>query len=373
MPLRTGVRNARDDATGSTGSTGSGAARRPLLVTGMARAGTSWVGKMLEAGGDFVYINEPMNPRHPPGRSPGILNADIRQEYLYITGDNGPGYLEAFRDTVRFRYHVLAEVRQNHRPFDLAKMVKYLSSFTLGWLLEKRPMLNDPYATLSARWLAEELGAQVVAVVRQPAAMLASFRKLGYERIDFRALLDQPLLMRDWLEPLRAEMETAEGEDLVAQVALLWRILYRVTAAYRSTVPGFVVVRHEDLSLDPVAAYEKLHVDLGLPFTDEVRTAVEEGSGLKAAPAAGSDNGGKTHVWRLSRRGFLSRTAYRPMDSRASLGTWRSAVTPDEIARIRWLTEDVTRLYYTDAELDWLLAGSPDDGTSPFGDLSSVA
>lgn len=363
MPFRTGVRS---DATRFE------VTRRPLLVTGMARAGTSWVGKMIEAGGDFVYVNEPMNPRHPPGRSPGILDADITQEYLYITGDNGPEYLRAFRDTVRFRYHVLAEVRRNHRPFDLAKMVKYLTSFTLGRLLGKRPMLNDPYATLSARWLAEELGAQVVAVVRQPAAMLASFRKLGYERIDFRALLDQPLLMRDWLEPLRAEMETADREDLVAQVALLWRILYRVTAAYRTSVPGFVVVRHEDLSVDPLGAYEKLHADLGLPFTDEVRAAVEEGSGLGAAPGAGSGEG-KTHVWRLSRRGFLSRTAYRPMDSRASLGTWRSAVTPDEIARIRWLTEDVARLYYTDAELDWLLAGSPDDGTSPFGDLSSVA
>jgi hypothetical protein len=337
----------------------------------MARAGTSWVGKMIEAGGDFVYINEPMNPRHPPGRSPGILNADIAQEYLYITEDNGPRYLDAFRDTVRLRYHVLAEVRRNHRPFDLAKMVKYGTSFTLGRLLEKRPMLNDPYATLSARWLAEQLEAQVVAIVRQPAAMLASFRKLGYERIDFRALLGQPLLMRDWLEPLRAEMETAAGEDLVAQVALLWRILYRVTAAYRSTVPGFVVVRHEDLSVDPVAAYEKLHVELGLPFTAEVRAAVEEGSGL--TPAGGTGAGEKTHVWRLSRRGFLSRTAYRPMDSRASLGRWRSAVTPDEIARIRWLTEDVARLYYTDDELDWLLAGSPDDGSSPFGGPSSLA
>jgi hypothetical protein len=337
----------------------------------MARAGTSWVGKMIEAGGDFVYINEPMNPRHPPGRSPGILNTDITQEYLYITDENGPRYLGAFRDTVRFRYHPLAELRRNHRPFDLAKMAKYATSFALGWLLEKRPMLNDPYATLAARWLAEQLGAQVVAVVRHPAAMLASFRKLGYERIDLRGMLDQPLLMRDWLEPLRAETETAGGEDLVGQAALLWRILYRVTAAYRSTVPGFVVVRHEDLSVDPLAAYEKLHVELGLPFTAEVRAAVEEGSGLTLA--RGAAGGEKTHVWRLSRRGFLSRTAYRPMDSRGSLGAWRSAVTPDEIARIRWLTEDVARLYYTDEELDWLLAGSPDDGPSPFGSPSSTA
>ena len=333
----------------------------------MARAGTSWVGKMLEAGGDFVYVNEPMNPRHPPGRSPGILRAEVTREYLYITADNAGEFRDAFRDTVRLRYHMLAEVRRNHKPFDLAKMAKYATAFTLGSLRSKRAMLNDPYATLSAKWLAEEIGAQVVAVVRQPAAMLASFRKLGYDDLRLGDLLDQPLLMRDHLEPFRAEMEAAVGgRDLVAQVALLWRILHHVTDAYRSTVPGFVVVRHEDLSVDPVAGYRTLHAALGLPFTPEVQAAVEEGSGLRGS-GGGAD---KTHVWRLSKRNFLSRTAYRPMDSRASLGRWRASVTDEEVARIRTLTEDVARLYYTDAELDWLLAGSPDGMPSPLVSLA---
>lgn len=337
---------------------------RPLLVTGMARAGTSWVGKMIEAGGGFVYVNEPMNPRHPPGRSPGILRADITQDYLYISDENGDEYLDAFADTVRLRYHLLAEVRRNHTPFDLAKMAKYVSAFTLGRLRGRRAMLNDPYATLAARWLAERLGAQVVAVVRQPAAMLASFRKLGYEDVRLADLLGQPLLVRDWLAPFRDDLEAVQPGDLVAQVAHLWRVLHHVTAAYQAVVPGFVVVRHEDLSVDPVGGYARLHAALGLPFTPEVHAAVEEGSGLRGS--AGSAE--RTHVWRLSRRGLLSRTAYRPMDSRAGLGRWRSAVSDEEVERIRALTADVAAAYYTDAELDWLLAGSPADVPSPLAD-----
>jgi hypothetical protein len=43
----------------------------PILVTGMPRTATSWVGKMLEASGALVDVNEPLNPQHPPGRSPG--------------------------------------------------------------------------------------------------------------------------------------------------------------------------------------------------------------------------------------------------------------------------------------------------------------
>src|SRR5436309_312642 len=44
----------------------------PILVTGMPRSATSWVGKMLDASGEVVYINEPLNPEHPPGRTPGV-------------------------------------------------------------------------------------------------------------------------------------------------------------------------------------------------------------------------------------------------------------------------------------------------------------
>ena len=40
--------------------------RSPILVTGLPRSGTSWVGKMLAASGELVYVNEPLNPQHPP-------------------------------------------------------------------------------------------------------------------------------------------------------------------------------------------------------------------------------------------------------------------------------------------------------------------
>ena len=88
----------------------------PLLVTGMPRTATSWVGKMLEASGALVYVNEPLNPQHPPGRSPGVLRADVEHAFQYISEENERVWLPAFRDTVRLRFHPLAEVRRNHAP-----------------------------------------------------------------------------------------------------------------------------------------------------------------------------------------------------------------------------------------------------------------
>ena len=63
---------------------------RPILVTGIPRSGTSWVGKMLDAGGEVVYINEPLSDHRPPGRSPGVLAAPVHHRFQYISEANEP-------------------------------------------------------------------------------------------------------------------------------------------------------------------------------------------------------------------------------------------------------------------------------------------
>ena len=116
----------------------------PLLVTGMPRTATSWVGKMLEASGALVYVNEPLNPQHPPGRSPGVLRADVTHAFQYISEYNERVWLPAFQDTVRLRFHPLAEVRRNHGPYDLLRALKYTAGFGLGRLRGRRACSTTP-------------------------------------------------------------------------------------------------------------------------------------------------------------------------------------------------------------------------------------
>jgi hypothetical protein len=319
--------------------------RRPVMVTGMARAGTSWVAEMLRAAGGFVHLNEPFNPKHPPGQCPGILRAPVDHMYLYVAGELEPVFQAALADTFRFRYHPIAELRRNRRAFDLAKMAKYWSAFVAGSLTGKRPLLDDPYASLSAEWIARTFDAQVAVIVRHPAAMVASYKRLGY-RMDFRHLLDQPALMADWLEPYRADMQAlVDGpEDRITQVALLWKVLHVALGGMAARCDRLHLTRYEDLSLDPEGAYGQLFATLGLEFNAAARTAVVE--------ATSGSSRDKAHQWRLSRRGFLSRTAFRPMDSKANLSAWRSVVTPEELARIRAITEDVACRFYSDEEWD---------------------
>ena len=312
----------------------------PLLVTGMPRTATSWVGKMLEASGALVYVNEPMNPQHPPGRSPGVLRAEVAHAFQYISEHNERDWLPAFRDTVRLRFHPLAELRRNHRPEDVARAVRNAAGFTLGRLRGRRALLDDPYAVFAAPWLARRVGCRVVVTVRDPVATVSSWRRLGWTP-RLGELLAQPALVRDRLARFAPELETAvagngDRPEGVGPASLLWRVIYGTVAGYRDEVPGLEVVRHEDLSADPVPAFATLYERLGLPFGPAAERAVRE------ATTAGS--GGGAMRWSVS-AGGVSKTAARRLDSRANLQVWRERLSDQEVARIRELTADVAPLF----------------------------
>ena len=87
--------------------------------------------------------------------------------------------------------------------------------------------------------------------VRHPAAFASSLKRLDWP-FEFTDLLDQPLLMQDYLEPYRKDMQATHPNDVIGQASLLWMMIYRVVYSIRQRIPSIQVVRHEDLSLDPV-------------------------------------------------------------------------------------------------------------------------
>ncbi len=239
-------------------------AYRGILVTGLPRSGTSWVGKMLQAGGEVVYVNEPLNPAHPPGRSPGVLNAEVTHRYQYICADNEERWVRAFSDTLRLRYHPVAELRRNHRAYDLARLAKYSSAFVIGKIRHRRPLIDDPFAVFSSAWFAERVGCQVIVCVRHPFGFVGSWQQLGW-KVPFGELLGQPLLMRDLLGAYADEMRALEGSaDRIARTALLWRITYAVLGEMAARTSRVHVRRYEDLARAPEEGFRELYETCGL-------------------------------------------------------------------------------------------------------------
>ena len=296
----------------------------PILVTGAHRTGTTWIGRMLAAEDGVAYISEPLNVLHRPG----VFAAPVRYWYTYITPENEASFLPAFHEVLDYDYHLLAELRSIRSRKDLLRMIRDFHSFFIGSMQGERPLLKDPFAVFCAPWFAERLGCQVVITVRHPAGFASSLKRLGWS-FDFKDLLDQPLLMRDYLEKDRADMEKMPPDDIVGQASLLWRMIYRVVHSTRKAHPDFQIVRHDDFSRDPVARFRELYTSLGLSFTPRAEQAILKSSSSENPNELARN---KTHSVKL--------------DSRANMENWKKRLSPEEIKRIRDITGEVTALYY---------------------------
>jgi len=303
---------------------------RPILVTGAHRSGTTWVGKMLAASPQVAYISEPLNVLHRPG----VLRVPVKYWYTYICHDNEGVFLPALNETLGFRYHAWSEIKSLRSRKDMLRMGRDLGIFLKGNTFKLRPLLKDPFAVFSAPWFAGRLNCQVVITVRHPAAFASSLKRLEWP-FELEHLLEQPLLMRDWLEPFRDEMENLARDDLIGAAALLWRMVYHTVEEYRKGHPEFQVVRHEDLSLNPIQGFRSLYSALGLEYNSKVQGAIRDSSSSEN-PAELSKS--KVHAVKL--------------DSRSNLENWKRRLAPEEIDRIRQMTEEVACLYYPDISWD---------------------
>jgi len=76
-------------------------AKKPILITGSHRSGTTWVGRMLAEAPSVFYIHEPFSVTDPPSR--GICNAEFKHWFTYITPENESYYYEAIKNTIKLK------------------------------------------------------------------------------------------------------------------------------------------------------------------------------------------------------------------------------------------------------------------------------
>lgn len=301
---------------------------RPILVTGTHRSGTTWVGKMLAAGASTAYISEPLNVLHRPG----VFHTKVKHWYQYICEDNQDEFLPSFRELLELDYRLWDEIRSLRSRRDFLRMGRDFFIFYNGLMRGQRVLLKDPFAVFSLDWFAKCLNCKIVVAVRHPAAFASSLKRLGWP-FEFQDLLDQPLLMRDFLEPYRDQMAAARSDGIIGQSALLWNLIYRSVHTMLERNPDFIAVRHEDLARDPVHRFQDLYKALDLDFTRRVEKTI--------ATASSSDNPVEP-----SRKNIYA----VKLDSRSNIDNWKKRLTPQEIAYIRKKTEEVSSLYYSDAE-----------------------
>jgi hypothetical protein len=317
--------------------------KTPILLTGMHRSGGSWVAKMIEGGGGVVHVNEPFNRRHPPGLTPGILHVPPPLAYQHVGEHNEAAHLDGFRNMLELRYDLVAELRTNHGVYDLAKAAKYLTAFTYGRARGMRTLIDDPYQVFAAEWLADRLDCRVVMLVRHPAGIVSSLKRIGPGWADnLPDIAAQPELIGRYLREYMDDIVRAAHEPLepIGHGALLWLLIHSAIAQQLDRHPEFILVRYEDMAMDPENGFRELYEQLDLPWTDRAEKTVREGS--MAGPAARNNPWGRVG---------LGRTAFQPMDSKANAWAWRRRLSPDEAATVIDATRPVAERFYRADEL----------------------
>jgi hypothetical protein len=252
--------------------------------------------------------------------------------YQYICEENENRFLPAFQELLEFDYHLWDEIRSLRSRKDFLRMGRDFLIFYNGLMRGQRMLLKDPFAVFSTPWFADRLNCRVVITVRHPAAFASSLKRLNWP-FDFQDLLNQPLLMRDHLEAYRDEMQSMKPEDVLGQAALLWKLIYRSVHATRERYPEFILVRHEDLSRDPIPGYRALYTALGLDFTPRVEKVILNSSNSDNPKETSRE---KAHDFKL--------------DSRANIDIWKKRMTTEEIHRVREITQEISSLYYSAEE-----------------------
>ena len=301
---------------------------KPILVTGAHRSGTTWVGKMLALAPGVAYIHEPFSPRTAAGLSP----AGFDRYFTVVTSENQARYRPGLEQTIRFRYGLGAQLRSLRGGRDLARIPRDLVRVERARLSGARPLVKDPIALLSAEWLAETFEMDVVVLIRHPAAFAASLKRLGWKH-SFATFIQEgrvPEVVRPYEAEIRQQAE--RPGEILAQAALLWRLLYNAVDSYRERQPDWAFVRHEDASAEPVATFERLYAQLGLDLTPAAKEAI--------ARASAPDNPAE-----------LATPYAVELDSAASIGRWREDLTAEEVETLRERTRDVWPRFYSDD--DW--------------------
>lgn len=216
-----------------------GSRPQPILVTGLPRSGTTWLARELtRAKAVALAGREPMNPRGKQFALSGTLTAWTR-----LGAEVSPAQRRTLRRVYRGlepRVYSRYGVRQWAAPLPFTRVV-----------------VKDPFALLSLPMVTEITGAMPVILFRHPAALMQSYRRMGWRpaTAEMQALgLSSP----DLPEPPPA------NSDPLLVMSWFWTASYHAVLSDLANVSRAVLVDHAELARGGDEAIKQLAAACGM-------------------------------------------------------------------------------------------------------------
>jgi hypothetical protein len=305
-------------------------ARKPILVTGAPRSGTTFVGKMLALPRHVAYVDEPFNSLT------GMKGVDTW--FPYMTGAE-PEHEKLVKEVIEGQASFKPSALREDTSNPLRKLARdmFVSRENLEHRLDaynplkQRYLIKDPLAAFSSEYLHKQFDIHTVMVMRHPASMIASYKRLGW-RFNLKELKDQTELMDDHLHEVLAKVDPAKVSH-VEEGAYLWLAVNSVLEKYAKDNKDMLLVRHEDISRDPLVEFLRLYEKYDLPFTTRVQKKIKEHT------SSTNDADPKNNAVHQLKR-----------DSVSNLSRWKKILTEKEADIIHAITAPLADKYYPETE-----------------------
>lgn len=256
------------------------AGSRPMiLIDGIARSGTSLLGRMMQSWLEpqgYAYYYEPFQHPTPAGTFEGWRRMI---DQVLVPGDEAP----ELRD-------YLDRMRGGRPKGVLWKEIRL--ALKQDWLLAQYPDLRIVHITRDILGVLSSHHREGAPewMARHRAMWVAAFRRWNEQGEKLR-------LKGIKTEPIRA----GEGEDEI------YSRMWVLNETFVRGIEGdgrLICIRHEDLCADAGGTIQKVAEFLGVPFTREERSAAEamarETTGIHdpSGPGPGGDPGAIPEIWR---------------------------------------------------------------------------
>lgn len=303
--------------------------KRHILVTGSNRSGTTWVGTMLSLAPKIGLVYEPFSYQLKDAKLSKHDCPFVHYLHYVTPSENeiAKKYINCRLSKRPISWKKEFNESKTARRF-LGATCRYLHAWINSFQRIERFVIKDPIALMSAEWMAKEFQCHVLVMIRHPAAYVSSIKRLGW-RTNPKKLLEQKELVEAYLSPLKEEIKTFSSENIVEEACLCWKIYHFVISIYQKKNLGWLFVRHEDISRDPINKFKYLYDQFSLPFSEDVVNSIKESS--KAGNPV--DPGDKVHM--------LQR------DSKRNITRWKRELTKAEIEIIYDKTADIAVNYYS--------------------------
>jgi hypothetical protein len=290
----------------------------------MHRSGTTFIGEILRRYDGTSIIHEPFNQEYGLADVPSVYPCDNDG-----AGEKSLQTIEKLLDG-RARY-----VRHVHDDGPLKSLARWLTGGRTAidvtqYRLRKRlglsvlPVLKDPFQVLISRHLLVA-GFGVLVVIRHPAAIWKSIRRMGWQ-LDPRRLGCQQLLLSD---PVIQSLGDLDNAPEIVKFAALWRAIHR----YVLETPQhdhLYILTHEQLCMTPESFGQEMERRFGLCSGPRVVEYMKQSMGSELVAVSGN----KLHEFKRNSKDLAR--------------SWVGNIDEDEETMLRRVTGELVDKIYGD-------------------------